>query len=76
LPESRAILRNLPIGVVMFDMSLRIKYANELGLDIMGVSAKETAGKHASDLTWSLLDNQGHPLADEQYPAAVVHRTG
>lgn len=76
MPESHAILRNLPIGVVMFDMALRIRYANKAGLEIIGAPAEETIGKHAADLKWSMTDTAGNPLPPEQYPAMLVHETG
>jgi len=70
------LLDHLPAGVVVYDTAGRIVASNQLALDLLDCSEDQLIGAVPNPTTWQLVAHDNALLAQEEYPANRVLRTG
>ncbi len=74
--EHRELLRNLHTAIVVHAPDTSIVYSNPRASELLGLSPEQMRGKDAVDPAWCFVDEQGEPMAPEDYPVSLVRRTG
>jgi len=72
----RALIENLPAGVVVHGPDTEILLANPLAATLLGLTLDQMQGKTAVDPRWRFLCEDGSPLLLEQYPVNRVLASG
>jgi len=72
----QTIVDALQDGVGVLDEDGRIIHANQAALAILGRSAAQLIGRTPLELDLGAVDENGSPLALEQYPSGKAKRTG
>nr|WP_275957811.1 diguanylate cyclase [Rhabdochromatium marinum] len=70
------LLQNLPAGVVVHAADTQILYANPLALDLLRMTEEQVLGRQTLRPEWNLIDEAGHRISAEDYPANRVLSTG
>ncbi|RYE78782.1 MAG: PAS domain S-box protein, partial [Oxalobacteraceae bacterium] len=70
------VLEHFPSGVTVHDIDGCIVMANHLAAALLGRSEAELIGVHADSGVWHLIDENGRPMAPDDYPVHQVLRTG
>ncbi|MBK8267001.1 MAG: PAS domain-containing protein [Planctomycetes bacterium] len=70
------ILDVTPVGVMMISSSGHITYVNKQIENETGSDRSEFINRRIDDTAWEVLDNDGNRLQPEEYPVAIVLRTG
>jgi len=69
--KHRALLDNLPAGVVVYHWDATILFANGMAELLLGLTKDQLSGETARSPGWGLIQENGLPLPLEEYP---VHR--
>ncbi|MEI6089145.1 MAG: PAS domain S-box protein [bacterium] len=72
----RALIANLPSGVVVHSSDTSILISNAMAESILGLTADQMQGKTAMDPSWYFLNEDGSPMPHEEYPVNRVLSTG
>ncbi|MFA3790155.1 diguanylate cyclase [Aliiglaciecola sp. SL4] len=73
--NTKKLLENAHIGVVIHRWDTSIIYANPTSLRLLRLSYKQIIGKCSIDPQWRFLDESGKKLLIEDYPVNKVKRT-
>jgi PAS domain S-box-containing protein len=73
---SGAILKRLPVGLVVQAADGRIVLANEAALSILGLSLDQLLGRTSVDPRWRSLRGDGSPFPGNEHPAMRALRSG
>ena len=73
--ENRLLLQNLNAGVMVHGADTRVLLCNQQALQMLGLSAEQVLGKTTGELGWTLVHEDGTPLAEEEYPVTRVLAT-
>lgn len=63
-------------GIIVSDSTGRIVDMNETAEEILGIGLSEAQAYPLTDKRWSLVDNHGKPLSEEELPFSLTLRTG
>ncbi len=74
--QAQGLLQSLPVGVVMYDLQLRVVQANESAARIFGVSLSQLLGERTCQLFPDAVFEDGRPMAREQRPVALTLADG
>ncbi|WP_313218115.1 PAS domain S-box protein, partial [Stenotrophomonas sp.] len=73
----RLLMESIDKGVILFDRQLRVVSANPAAHRILGIPGNgNSLQAMLCPEDWISVDEHGHPLTREQWPAAVSLRTG
>jgi len=72
----RFIVDHVRAGIVLHDASGNVVTANDLALQVLGLTADQIHGKTPLDPHWHFVHEDGHPMAVDDYPIVRVLRTG
>jgi PAS domain S-box-containing protein len=73
---SREVLDELSEGVILERADGAVLDVNAAALRMAGVCREEVVGRPVAAASWTLVDEDGSPLAADRYPSAVALRTG
>ena len=73
--QHRELLRNLHTAIVVHAPDTSILYSNPRAATLLGLSIDQMFGKVAMDPDWCFMDEQGRPLALQDYPVNRVRRS-
>jgi PAS domain S-box-containing protein len=71
----RQLIEELPAGVVVHGADTAIQLCNAEACRVLGMTADQMAGRQAQDPAWRLLDENGTPLALDDFPVMRVLHT-
>jgi PAS domain S-box-containing protein len=72
----RTLVENLSAGVVVHAADTRIVLSNPAASRLLGLSGDQLEGRTATDPAWHFLDQDGSPMALEDYPVNRVVASG
>jgi PAS domain S-box-containing protein len=72
----RTLVRDLHVGIVLYNATGEIQYANQAALDMFGHSAAQVLGKTSIALGMQAIRADGSPYPTEMFPVPRVLRTG
>lgn len=72
----RTLVSDLHIGVVLYDLSGRIQFANKAALNMFGFTLEKVLGKSAPELGLLPVDESGKVMPHSSFPARAVLETG
>lgn len=72
----RALLQNLPAGVVIHAPDTSILDCNEMACSLLGLTAEQMHGKTAIDPAWAFVGEDRIPMRLEEFPVHRVAATG
>lgn len=75
-PLPDAVFHNMSEGLVVYDATGAICFANDAALDILGLDHRKLIGRVAGDPRWALVREDGSPLPPEDIPSRITARTG
>jgi len=64
----RDLLENMQLGVVAHEPDTTIQFSNPMAAQLLGLTPDQMRGKMAIDPAWRFIQEDGTPLALEQYP--------
>jgi PAS domain S-box-containing protein len=70
------IAETSPVGIVTFDATGRITYANPLIREMSGLTGDQLLDRAYDGPQWTLESEQGEPLSDDEFPFVRVMRSG
>ncbi|WP_426103561.1 putative bifunctional diguanylate cyclase/phosphodiesterase [Massilia sp. TSP1-1-2] len=73
--EHRELLRNLHTAIVVHAPDTSVIYCNPHASALLGLSPEQMRGKVALDVAWCFVDEQGAPIAPQDYPVSRVIRS-
>ncbi|GAB2700934.1 diguanylate cyclase [Aliiglaciecola sp. 3_MG-2023] len=73
--NTKKLLENAHIGVVIHRWDTSIIYANPTSLRLLRLNYKQIIGKSSKDPQWRFIDESGKKLLIEDYPVNKVKRT-
>jgi diguanylate cyclase (GGDEF)-like protein/PAS domain S-box-containing protein len=75
-PDSSALFKLLPLGIVFQNARGEIEAANPAAQRILGLSLDQMCGRTSTDPRWRSIRADGSPFPGEQHPAMIALRTG
>ena len=72
----RALLDNLPAGVVVYHWDATILFANGMAKFLLGLTEDQLSGETARGSQWGLIQENGLLLPLEEYPVHLVLASG
>jgi len=72
----RSLLDNLSSGIVLHNPDTSIQFCNEMAASLLGLTQNQLLGKTAMDPAWCFLQDDGTPMALEDYPVNRVAASG
>lgn len=69
------MLDSLGIGVVLFDLDGKVKFANPEANDILGLSTDEIERRGNDTIKWHVVDESGEPVPQDETAFVEVLRT-
>ncbi len=74
--EYRVLVDNLNAGVIVYGSDLSVQICNAKACSLLGITEEEIVGKGLSGARWSLVDEDGGTIPEEEYLAVQVAATG
>ena len=74
--QAQGLLHSLPVGVVMYDVQLRVAQANESAARIFGLPLPQLLGQRTCDLFPDAVFEDGRPMQPAQRPMALTLADG
>ncbi|MDA8621331.1 diguanylate cyclase [Psychrosphaera sp.] len=73
--DHKQLLNSLTIGIIVFNNEFKIEYANQTGIDWLGLTNDLETSNLIADPFWTIVDKHGDLLATDEFPAVIVART-
>lgn len=73
--EYRDLVENLHAGLVVHAADTRVLLCNARSAELLGLTMDQMLGRAAPDPTWCFRDEDGEPMAVDDYPVTRVQRT-
>jgi PAS domain S-box-containing protein len=66
----RNLLRELPVGVLLYNSQAQITFCNNYSVELLGVNKEQIIGKTIYDADWNFIGEDGSPIPWQLRPVA------